>query len=88
MARNSFLQTFKEISDDEIDKNVRVILSKRRNGTILHTEITSHLEYFYNTLNLNMKSKLENPFKNQSSYPALGYIGPTDQLLGSNSSYL
>lgn len=83
VARDSFSQTFKEISDDEIDKNVRVLLSKEKNGSILHTEITSHLEYFYNTLNLNLKSKLENPFKNHSGYPALRYVGPTDQILGS-----
>ena len=83
VSRDSFSQTFKEISDDEIDKNVRVLLSKVKNGSILHTEITSHLEYFYNTLNLNLKSKLENPFKNHSGYPALRYVGPTDQILGS-----
>ena len=88
MARDSFLETFIEISDDEIDNNVRILLSKEKNGSILHTEITSHLEYFYNTLNLNLKSKLENPFKNHSIYPALRYIGPTDKILDSNSSYL
>ena len=75
---DSFMQTVKEISDDEIDKNVRVLLSKEKNGSLLNTEITSHLEYFYNTLNLNLKSKLENPFKNHTDYPALRYIGPTD----------
>jgi hypothetical protein len=88
VQRDSFIQVLKEISDDEIDKNVRVLLSKEKNGSILDTEITSHLEYFYNTLNLNLKSKLENPFKNHLNYPALRYVGPTDQILGSNSSYL
>ncbi len=78
MARDSFLQVLNEINDDEIEKNVRVLLSKEKNGSILNTEITAHLEYFYNTLNMDLSTKLENPFKNHLKYPALRYVGPTD----------
>jgi hypothetical protein len=36
-------------------------------------EIVAHLEYFYNTLNIDHKNKSENPFDNPDDFPALTY---------------
>lgn len=39
----------------------------------MKAEIVAHLEYFYNTLNIEHKIKIENPFDNPNDYPALNH---------------
>ena len=73
--RESFLHEYKLISDEEIDKNFKVILKNEINGKYLNTEIVANLEYFMNTLNICHKAKTENPFDNPGNYPALLFKG-------------
>ena len=77
VARNNFSEDFKlgNVSDEEIDQNFKMILRRRDNGTYLTAEVTAHLEYFYNTLNLGHKSKTLNPFAKLNDYPALLFKG-------------
>lgn len=65
------------VQDEEIDLNFKQILSNRRNGKFLDNETVAHLEYFMNTLNMEHKSKTENPFENPFRYPAFLYKGGT-----------
>lgn len=78
VPRDSFIDPAVKISDEEIDQNYKCILQQRRNGKFLSPKIVAHLEYFMNTLNLEYKSKTDNPFKNPSRYPALHYRMLTD----------
>mmetsp|Transcript_42043 Transcript_42043/g.64427 ORF Transcript_42043/g.64427 Transcript_42043/m.64427 type:complete len:121 (-) Transcript_42043:1181-1543(-) len=61
------------ISDEEIYKNFVLFLLSYDNGTFLNSEILGHFEYFIQTLSLDMKSRLENPFEFPENYPAFDF---------------
>ena len=56
-----------------------------KNGAYLTAEVVAHLEYFMNTLNFGLKSKVENPFEHQDKYPALLYKGESKVSVFSES---
>jgi len=53
-------------------------------------ETVAHLEYFYNTLNIDHKNRTENPFEKPDDYPAFNYkagtIGADVIMEGAESS--
>jgi hypothetical protein len=67
------------VKDEEIDLNFKRLLSNRRNGKFLNNETVAHLEYFMNTLNMEHKTKTENPFENPYRYPAFLYKGAPEE---------
>jgi hypothetical protein len=50
-----------------------ILLSQKKNGRFFSQEVTGHFEYFLNTLGLDQKSKLVNPFDCPQYYPAFFY---------------
>ena len=59
--------------DEEIYKNFVLLLLARNNGCFLTQNILGHFEYFMNTLKLNLKTMLENPFEYPENYPAFEF---------------
>lgn len=62
-----------KLSDTELDERFKVILQKGSNGHQMKAEIVAHLEYFFNTLNIDHKNRSENPFDKPEDYPALNH---------------
>lgn len=69
----SFEKDASQISDEEIDKNFKILLQKKEHGKYLDTDTVAHLEYFMNTLSFDHKCQTDNPFQNPSHYPALQF---------------
>jgi len=67
-----------DVSDKEIEENFKSILSEKKNGEFMDSDIVAHLEYFHNTLGMQHKNHPhhENPFNCIENYPALTYIAP------------
>jgi hypothetical protein len=59
-------------SDENIDEEIRLLLSCKENGKLISLDIVAHMEYFYNTLECSFKTI--NPFDWANSaqmFPAL-----------------
>lgn len=71
-------------ADENLDEEIKVLLSVYENGRDTPVDIVSHLEYFYNTLDCNFSTK--NPFESPFSYPLLLYRDPGSSADSSNNS--
>lgn len=60
------------VSDLAIDKVMKKFLGLYHFGYYLKN-MSAHLDYFYNTLPLDLKGKIENPYKVPENYPAFRY---------------
>ena len=69
--------------DVKIAREAKMMLKQKRMGKYLPGDTVAHLEFFYNTLNMEMTSRIEDPFKNPDKYPALNF-----QVLGSPETIL
>ena len=58
-----------EWADENLDEEIKEILSIAENSAKLPLDIVAHMEYFYNTLDCHFKT--ENPFKFSMKYAAL-----------------
>jgi len=60
-------------TDRDIYQNFILLLLTKDNGAYLNQEILGHFEFFMNTLSLDLKSSLENPFESPENYPAFDF---------------
>ena len=71
--RESFEKDAAHVSDEEIDKNFKILLQKKEHGQYMDSDTVAHLEYFMNTLSFDYKCQTENPFQDPCEFPALQF---------------
>lgn len=59
--------------DIKIDREAKVLLKQRGMGQHIPGDTIAHLEFFYNTLNMEHSNNTENPFLHPENYPALNF---------------
>ena len=60
-----------EWADENIDEEIKELLSSGTNSVDMPLDMVAHMEYFYNTLDCHFKT--QNPFKCPEQYPALSH---------------
>jgi len=60
--------------DENIDEEIKQLLSMKENGQLISVDMVAHMEYFYNTLVCS--NQTVNPFNCGKMFPALLYKGP------------
>ena len=68
-------------ADENLDEELKVILSTYENGAEVPVDIVAHLEYFYNTLDCSFATT--NPFDCPQNFPALLFREPVSSFNGS-----
>ncbi len=56
-------------ADQNICDEIKQILLKKEHGYYLSIDLVAHMDYFFNTLNCDIKT--DNPFSESAKYPAL-----------------
>ena len=71
-------------ADENLDEEIKALLTVYEKGQITPVDIVSHLEYFYNTLDCNFITK--NPFDFPQNFPCLLYREPASSAESSKSN--
>ena len=74
--------------DAVIDQQFKMFLQVGSNGQYLKPDIVAHIEYFMNTLNMDLKGQTENPFEDTEKYAAFQFKQGegTDVIMEQDSS--
>jgi hypothetical protein len=65
-------------ADENLDEEIKDLLSSEENGKQLPLDMVAHCEYFYNTLDCNFKT--QNPFEIPHAFPALSFRDQSSNL--------